>query len=161
MVVVVVVPVVAVASTAKTSPRLSRRSQAGYSLVEVSVAALVVGILIASILSTVTHGFGILARSRETLRAHQILQQEVETVRTYSWSQMTNNVNFGTTNVSDSGVVYWVTRSADSYGNSTNYGSNHLKKVTISIQWTNMTGDSMRKSMTTLVSQNGLNDYLY
>lgn len=122
---------------------------------------LVIGILVASILTTVTHGFGILSRSRETLRGNQILQQEVETIRTYTWSQMTNPANFGATSISDGGLVYYVSKSVAPYTNSTAYGTNNMRMLTVSIVWTNMTGDAITKSMTTLVSQGGLNDYIY
>jgi prepilin-type N-terminal cleavage/methylation domain-containing protein len=136
-------------------------SRAGFNLIEVSIATLVIGILVASILTTVTHGFGILSRSRETLRGNQILQQELETIRTYTWTQMTNSANFTNSSVSDRGVIYFVTKSVVPYTNSTGYGLTNMRKVTVSILWTNMTGDPITKSMTTLVSQGGLNDYIY
>ena len=146
----------------ETKPFCRRTTgQAGFSLVEVSIASLVVAVLIGSILTTVTHGFGILSRSRETVRGNQILQGELETMRTYSWSQITNSGTFTNSTISDGGVIYSVTRSAAQYTNSTTYGSNYMRKVTISILWTNMTGDPITKSMTTLISQGGLDDYIY
>jgi prepilin-type N-terminal cleavage/methylation domain-containing protein len=137
------------------------RFQAGFNIIEVSIATLIIGVLVASILTTITHGFGILSRSRETLRGNQILQQELETIRTYSWTQMTNSANFGSTNIADGGVVYSVAKYVAPYTNSTIYGTNNIRKVTVTIVWTNMNGDQMSKSMTTLVSQGGLNDYIY
>lgn len=135
--------------------------ESAFSLTEVSFAILVVGVLIAAILSTVTNGFDVLSRSRETLRGNQILQQELETIRTYTWSQMTNTANFGSTNVSDSGVVYTVTRNATPYTTTTSYCTNNMRKVTVVVVWTNMTGEAVTKSMTTLVTQRGLNDFIY
>lgn len=133
----------------------------GFSLVEVSIAMLVIAILIASILTTVTHGFSILSRSRETLRANQILQQELETIRTYSWLQMTNSANFASTNSTDQGITYSITRAATNFYNSTSYCSNNMKQVTITVTWTNSSGTVESKSMTTVVNKGGLNDYLY
>lgn len=138
-----------------------RRRAGGFSLIEVAIATLVIGILVASILSTVTHGFSILARSRQTLRANQILQQDIETIRTYSWSQMTNAANFGSSNYYDGSLLYVTTRSITNYSNSTSYGTNYMKKVTVSITWTNAPGKVVNKTMTTLFTQGGLNDYLY
>jgi prepilin-type N-terminal cleavage/methylation domain-containing protein len=138
-----------------------RFRQAGFSLVEVAIASLVIAIFIASILTTVTSGYAILDRSRETLRANQILQQELETVRTYNWTEMTNSANFGTTNYTDKGISYSVTRSVTNYYNSTNYSTNYMKKVTISVIWTNAPGKVITKDMTTLIVQSGLNDYIY
>lgn len=138
-----------------------RRQAGGFSLIEVAIASLVIGILVASILSTVTHGFSILSRFRQTLRANQILQQELETIRTYSWSQMTNASNFGSSNYYDGSLLYVSTRSITNYSNSTTYGTNYMKKVTVSITWTNAPGKVANKTMTTLFTQGGLNDYLY
>ena len=91
----------------------------------------------------------------------EILQQELETIRTYTWTQMTNSANFTNATVSDRGVIYYVSKSVVPYTNSTGYGLTNMRKVTVSILWTNMTGDQINKSMTTLVSQGGLNDYIY
>lgn len=138
-----------------------RAGAAGFTLVEVSVATLVVGVLIASILTTVLHGFAILAASRQTLRANQILQQELETLRTYSWSQVTNTASYGSTNYLDGQINYLVTRSMMPYANGTSYGTNQMRRVTITIVWTNAPGRVISKNMTTLFTQGGLNDYIY
>ncbi len=134
---------------------------AGFNLMEVTIATLVVGIFVCAILVTVTSGYSVLEKSRETLRANQILQQELETIRTYNWSAMTNNANFAPTNYTDSGVSFRVTRSVSNYYNNTTYCTNSLLEVTISIFWTNSAGNAMSKDMTTVVSQGGLNDYIY
>lgn len=130
-------------------------------MVEVCIATLVLGILIGSILTVVTQAYVILSRSRETLRANQILQQEMETIRTYSWSQMTNSSNFGSATYTDQGVRYSVSRSVSNCSNSTSYGTNYMKQVTVTVTWTNMSGQAISKNMTTLITQGGLNDYIY
>jgi hypothetical protein len=109
----------------------------------------------------VTHGFTILSRSRETVRANQLLQQQLETIRTYNWSQMTNNANFGTTTNQDGGILFYCSSSVQPYTNSTTYGTNNMRKVTVTVTWTNVSGLRITKSMTTLVAQGGLNDYIY
>lgn len=139
--------------------RTSRR--AGFSLLEVSISSLVIAIFISSILTTVISGYAVLDRSRETLRANQIIQQELETLRTYSWSQVTNAANFYTTNYADQGNSYKVTRMLTNYNNSTSYSTNYMRKVTVSVVWTNGPGKTITKDMTTLISQGGLNDYIY
>jgi hypothetical protein len=63
--------------------------------------------------------------------------------------------------VSDGSIKYYISKSVASYTNSTVYGTNNMRKVTVSILWTNMTGDPITKGMTTLISQGGLNDYIY
>ncbi len=139
----------------------SRATTAGFNLIEVTIATLVVGIFVCAILVSVTSGYSVLEKSRETLRANQILQQELETVRTYSWTSMTNSANFGSTNYADSGVSFAVTRSVSNYYNSTSYCTSYMREVTISIAWTNSAGSPMNKDMSTVVSEGGLNDYIY
>jgi hypothetical protein len=122
---------------------------------------LVAAVLIGSILTTITQGFSILTRSREIGRANQILQEELETVRTYSWSNVTNTANFNSTNYTDGGIVYAVSRAVTNSNVSYSYASNNLKEITISLVWTNHSGTVVNLKMSTLVSKAGLNDYLF
>lgn len=153
----------AIHNSLTAGPRSDKRRSrmAGFSLIEVAIASLVIAIFIASILTTVTSGYAVLDRSRETLRANQILQQELETLRTYSWSQVTNTANFYTTNYTDQGISYSVTRMLTNYNNSTSYSTNYMRKVTVRVVWTNAPGKSISKDMTTVITQGGLNDYIY
>jgi len=137
------------------------RGQEGFNLIEVSIATLVVGILVASVLSTLVHGFSILSRSRQTARANQIVQQEMETIRTYTWAQMTNSANFSATNTTDGNIIYSISRSSTNHYNSTSYCTNYMRKVTITITWTNAPGKIMTNALTTVITQGGLNDYFF
>jgi prepilin-type N-terminal cleavage/methylation domain-containing protein len=136
-------------------------AQAGFNLIEVSIASLVVGVLVASVLTTLVHGFSILSRSRQTLSGNQIAQQHMETIRTYTWAQMTNNTYFSATNTTDGNITYSIFRSVTNYSNSTTYGTNYLKKVTVTVTWTNAPGKVMSNQLTTVISQGGLNDYFF
>src|SRR6266550_6085100 len=71
-----------------------RRAKAGsgaFTLMEVLVAVAIIGIQFVALYLGMTQGFGIVQVSRENLRATQILQEKMETIRLYTWDQITNN----------------------------------------------------------------------
>src|SRR4051812_33867885 len=67
----------------------SNRRRAAYTITEVMVAAGITGSVMVSVLSGFSFGFAILGSAREELRAIQILQEKMETIRLYSWDQVT------------------------------------------------------------------------
>src|SRR5687768_18127569 len=79
----------------ETAPS-SLREQA-YSLVEVLVAVVVLGVMFVSLYSGFSAGFAIIELARENLRATQILQEKMETIRLYTWDQI-NTAGFIPTN---------------------------------------------------------------
>src|ERR1051326_7965370 len=64
------------------------RRRAAYSIAEVMVAVGVVGITFGAVLSGFSVAFSILQTARENLRATQVLQEKMETIRLYSWDQI-------------------------------------------------------------------------
>src|SRR5881394_22447 len=69
-----------------------------FTLAEVMVAVLVVGIVVVSLYAGVSSGFALVRLAREDLRATQIMLQRMEAVRLYTWSQVTNANYFSTNN---------------------------------------------------------------
>src|SRR5438309_11723539 len=70
-----------------------RRVEAGskaFTLMEVLVAVAIIGVQFVTLYVGMTQGFGIVQVSRENLRATQILQEKMETIRLYTWNQITN-----------------------------------------------------------------------
>jgi hypothetical protein len=145
----------------------ARNHKLGFSLVEALIGAGVLGFTMASLLGAFSFGFTTIKLSQEEVRADQILVQKLETLRVYDWSKVTNNnyfqTNFpapfstigGTNGVTYTGrlVIAPFTPSAipESY-------TNTLRQVTVSLQWVSG-GVSRTRSMTTLVSQNGIQTY--
>src|SRR5215467_9331625 len=90
-----------------------RSGQRGYSVVEVMVSVCVVGAAFASVLAGFSVAFSVLQTARENLRATQVLQEKMETIRLYSWDQIntpgfvpsTFSASSNPTNQS-SGVIY-------------------------------------------------------
>lgn len=163
-----------------TLPGDTRGHQA-FSIVEAMVAACIVGVLFVSLYSGITAGFGALNSARENLRATQVMIDKMETLRLYSWTQIST---FGsstsyipatfvesfypsTTNYSDStvstgatgsGFTYYGTVAITNAGFTQNY-SNSVKLVTVTVNWTN--GVPRSQSLSTYVGQYGIQNYIY
>jgi prepilin-type N-terminal cleavage/methylation domain-containing protein len=143
------------------------RSQA-FTLVEILVATAVLGVMFLSLYVGVSAGFGVIQVARENLRATQILQEKMETIRLYTWDQITTT-NFvpngfteyfysDGTNV-DKSLTYNGTVTISPSGLTESY-SNNVKKVNIKVTWAS--GKITRsREMKTFVSIHGLQFYIY
>lgn len=157
------------------------RSTRAFSIVEALVSACVVGVLFVSLYAGITAGFGALNSARENLRATQVMIDKMETLRLYSWSQVstfgtstsyipstfTESFYPTTTNYSSStvstgatggGFIYYGTVEITNSGFAQNY-SNSVKVVTVTLNWTN--GVPRSQSMSTYTAQYGIQNYIY
>lgn len=162
-------------------PAASSRGIRAFSLIEAMVAACIVGVLFVSLYGGITAGFGALSSARENLRATQVMIDKMETLRLYSWTQVstfgsstsyipstfTESFYPTTTNYSEStvstgatgsGFIYYGTVAITNSGFSQNY-SNSVKLVTITVNWTN--GVARSQTMSTYVGQYGIQNYIY
>ena len=72
-------------------PHTSRKSQKGGTLVEVVIAVTILAIMGGGIISSINYGLFMMRLARENARATQIILEKLETIRLYSWSEVTNN----------------------------------------------------------------------
>jgi len=105
---------------------------------------------------------------REDLRAAQILQEKTETIRLYTWSQITNSTflpstfcaTFYPAGTSDQqGTVYSGTVTVGDPPITEGY-SNDFKLVTVQVSWT-CANIAHQRQVSTLVSRYGLHNYVY
>ena len=117
-----------------------------------------------------TQGFGIVQVARENLRATQILQEKMETIRLYKWDDITTpgfipatfTDSFYPAGLTNQGVNYQGTMTISDVPSplsSASYASD-LKLVVVQVNWTS--GKVQRnRDMRTLVSHYGLHNYIY
>ncbi len=158
-----------------------RWAQSAYTFAEVMVAVAVLAVMLVSLYLGISTGFSIVQRTRENLRATQILVQRVETLRLYTWDQLRNTGSVPTfqtdfTDVYDplaggtgGGVEY--------HGNllitippptsvlpaDVSYRDN-VALVTVSLRWTNHAGARVlphERQYQTLVAKTGMQKYVY
>lgn len=139
---------------------------AGFSLVEIMVAVVVVGTTAVAMFSGINTGFFTMQLARENLRATQIMLEKTETLRLYSWDQI-NSTNFIPAtftapydpNSTNSGITYSGTLQIAPTTLATTYGAN-MKMVTVTLNWSTR-GLARTRSFTTYVSRSGLQSYVY
>jgi type II secretory pathway pseudopilin PulG len=148
-------------------PSTSRTSPLAYSLLEVLVAASLLGILFVALYSGMSAGFAAVQLARENLRATQVMQEKMETIRLYRWDQI-NRTGFIPTQFTEyfytidkekSGVRYSGKVTISDAPITESYAS-ELKMITIQLTWKSGKVDRSRE-MHTFVSRYGLQHYVY
>lgn len=133
------------------------------------MASLVVGIVFISLYTGITFGTDLISTGRENLRATQIMEQKLEEIRLFNWSQITSNgfvpatftANFDPYNTNSTGTIVYngsVTISNSPFATE-GYKSN-MVTVVVNIQWS-AGKTSQKRTMSTLVSQYGIQNYIY
>ena len=147
-------------------PPLGKKS-AAFSLLEVVFGMAIIGTVVGAMVSGITNGTFTMRMARENLRATQILQEKMETIRLYRWDQI-NASGFIPTNFTDTfyplnqtnhGLVYTGILAVVSAPMTESY-SNSLRQVTVTVNWSSG-GVRRQRQMTTLVAQYGLQNYIY
>lgn len=144
------------------------RNAAGVTLIEVLIAVMLVVFIGAGVFNVITEGFRTSAASQQSLRATQILDEQMENIRLYTWDQICSNGFIPTTFtapyytntvLNTPSFNYTGTVSITDPGLSEVY-SNDMKLITVTVTW-NQTGIPEKRSMSTLVSRYGLHNYYY
>jgi hypothetical protein len=139
-----------------------------FTTIEVLVAVLLCSITFLGLYAGLASGFTFVQLARENLRGTQILEEKMETIRLYRWDQVTNTTFIPTNFVdtfyplgtqSTAGLTYTgVVTITDAP--LTEYYADSLKQVRVDLSW--KSGSKVRtRQMTTLVSQYGLQNYVY
>lgn len=163
------------------------RARSAFTIVEVLIATAVVGIFFVALYTGIGQCFGLLANAREDLRANQILLDKMEEFRLYNWDQVTSFGTSGsfvpssfteayyptgtnsasstfssgtnTSSVNANNFIYYGTVNVTNVGFTNAYATN-LRLITVTLNWTNGT-KTFEHSMSTLVSQYGIQRYIY
>lgn len=128
-----------------------------------------VGTAVAALLSGLAVGYFSMHMAREDLRATQIMLEKMETIRLYSWQQVTSNGFIPTQFTAEydplapagqRGVTYYGTLTITTnppVGSS--YGRD-MALVTVQLRWKTGALDRTRQ-FSTYISRYGLQDYIY
>ena len=151
-----------------TLARCGRKRLAAFSLAEAAVGMALIGTTIAALLSGFATGFFTMQMTRENLRATQIMLEKVETIRLYSWQQVTNTGFIPTaftavydpqSPVGQQGITYSGSMIITNAPISSSYAGD-MKMITVTLNW--KTGNLNRtRQFTSYISRYGLQDYIY
>jgi type II secretory pathway pseudopilin PulG len=144
----------------------TRKREAAFTLLEAMVGAVILVIVFGSLLITMSYGFAVIRASRESSRATQIILERMEGIRLYNWDQLgmidTNFSGFfypPDETSTNGGVVYHGSMFINNVTLNTSYAAN-MRLVTVSVLW-NSDGIPRQRSMSTFVSQNGIQNYVF
>jgi len=155
----------------ETSRQNGKDLHQAFTLIEVMVSVGVIGVLMVSLYAGLTFGFAQIQVSREEERATQILAERMEIVRLLNWDQIVNLPGYvptsftasysvlNPTNIPAGSLIYNGTVVVTNAPVSENY-SNDLRMMVISLSW-NSRGITHNRSMSTMVSRYGLQNYVY
>jgi prepilin-type N-terminal cleavage/methylation domain-containing protein len=145
----------------------SAARQSGFTLVEVACGAVIMSVMFASLYLGLSQGFAVVQMGRENLRATQILQEQTEILRLYTWDQINDGKTIPTNTIwnydplrTDQGTAYTgVVSIANADMPDTTYSADH-RSLTFTLSWA--TGNVPRqRQVSTVVSKYGLHNYLY
>ncbi len=147
----------------------SKRRCGAFSLVEILVAFGAIAIIFVSLYAGFTQGFAVIQLARENLRATQILQEKMETIRLYRWEQVTDP-NFIPSTFSapfyavgedeDGGLTYQGTLTVSAVSMPEAAYESNMRMVIADVRW-NSGGVTRFRQMRTLVTRYGLQQYVY
>ena len=147
------------------------RPDAGFTLVEAVIGLGIFGVCFAALLAGIISNAATVRSIRETVRATQIMEEKLDTIRLYSWDQINTSgyisnrfyVPFSPSNAlagsSSPGVTYTGMVTIADAALSETYSTN-LKAITIDLYWPSH--PSVRHTqMSTFVAKYGLQCYVY
>src|SRR5437868_1390557 len=118
------------------------RRQLAFSLIEVTVGMGILGTVVGAVLSGFTAGIFTMKMARENLRATQIMLERMETIRLYSWDEVTTagylsnsfTAFYDPNSTNAPGLVYSGTMTVANAPISSSY-SNDMKMFTVTLSW--------------------------
>jgi Tfp pilus assembly protein PilV len=131
------------------------------------VAVLVFSVVFIGYYMSLTQGLSTMQTCRENLRATQLLMQQMETIRLYTWDQINSNgfvpptftAQFDPTR-SQSYPTFNGSITITNAPMTESYAGNHVY-VTVNLSWTSYNKEKHSRQMSTVVSQYGLHNYYY
>ena len=144
----------------------SREEMRAFSLVEVLIALAVLAVALSALYGAFVAGLGMIKSARETTRATQIVLQKLESIRLYSWTQLTNagfipatfTEPFPATATNAPLFTYYGTIIIGDAPIAAAYADD-LRQVTVRLDWTN-SNRARHEQMTSLVARDGLQHYI-
>lgn len=144
----------------RSGPALRRRGAAGFTILEVMVAAVVLVLGITTAIVTLQRGFQAVDTARHYTFASQVMQSELERLRLKSWSQVqalqdaSDNAVEVPRVAGTSGATFNCTRSIRDL-------KTDMKEITLTSTWRGYDGRAHTARLITRYGKSGLYDYFY
>jgi prepilin-type N-terminal cleavage/methylation domain-containing protein len=138
---------------------LSHNRQGAFTLIEVMVAMIVFSMVIAGGLVGISRGFELIDTTRHYTRSSQVLQSELELLRTLPWSTFSQLSDSELTEKLQEQIVAQF--GADSYVGAvaTELTGGDLMQVVVTVEWSARKGRVHTLNYVTFFTDGGVNDY--
>ena len=120
----------------------------------------ILGMVFSAAFGTYFLGLDMINDSREEIRASQIIQSEMERLRTKNWIQLNDRSSGSTFEPSGEFAQTYATK-YNAYRYLIKLGTGDQLLVAIRVEWKNSKGQTSIRWFNTVFTQNGLNDYYY
>ncbi len=143
----------------KQSFQFQKRGANAFSLVEIIMSSAIFGLIFASVATALTQGYTIIENARDNAHINQILQSEVENIRTMNWEELDamddweriqQQAGFSTS-ISERYVC-------ERFINERRVGQ---KEIILTITWTDRRQTSHFRKFVTYYTKEGMYDYQY
>ncbi len=139
----------------------SSRPQCGFSLVEIMISMTVFAIVFAGAFGALQMGYGMTRDARDRTRASQILQTELEAMRTFNWTDLSAMV--GQTNEPFTPRGEFIEAYSDSFFCKRTVAlraNGEQIDITLTVNWDAYPNQKEEVFYSTF-TKNGINDYYY
>lgn len=142
--------------------RPRRRALAGFTILEVALAAAIMAMGISTSITVLQRAFAMLDTARNLTTAGQILVSQMEQVRMYDWTvvsayptaETTLEVDRVFSSSSSVGSRYTLKRTVSTV-------APDILEITYTISWANYDTRTLSRSMSTYYARYGIHDYFY
>lgn len=134
-------------------------SKGGFTLIEVMVGATLILVIFAGGFGALIQGNRLIESSRDETRASQILQSEIEDLRTHDWATLTALDAEAKYNPQSSFTDAYATRYTVKRLIATRSATQ--KRVTLQVAWVDSRSTTHTREYITLITKDGLYDYYY
>jgi len=135
------------------------RGKEAFTMIEVLIASLVLGLVFVSSIAAMTMGYKMLENARFNTVASQVIQSEIETLRLMNWSQVSSLP-------SNEAITIDASMAKAGFNKFTGRRivtslRTDTKLIVVAVSWTSSAGRNSSRRYTTFMTKNGLNDYYY
>lgn len=149
-------------SRQRADRRARRVLPAGFTILEVMMAAIVMAFALTTAITTLQRGFLALDTARNTTLAGQIMQSELERMRLKDWTTV-NGYAPGPTTLTLDSVYTSNTAIRDRFTLTRATSDVHadMKQIVFAISWRSTDGRTLTRSYSAYYGKNGLYDFFY
>ncbi len=134
--------------------------RSGFTIIESAIAGMIMLFVLASVLTLAAQGFRYLNDLRRWARSSQVLQQKMEDLRLITvWTNIWAQDGTVFTNRDIVGVPFSGFCDISSYDPP--YPTSICARVTLTVTWVNSGGNVVSNRLSSLVTHNGLNKYIF